>query len=226
MCLLVFLRENVVGRPMIEIRHITEILTVSDLDDPSWQQASEIVVDTYWSAEKAPAGREFRTGLLWSDTALYVRFMAMQKEDEPLVVNAEPDLQGKTVGLWERDVCEIFIAPDLASPTKYFEFEIAPTGEWLDLAIEITPEGRKTDWTFASNLQAAAQVRARSIVMALRIPFASLTKTPAPGDIWLGNLFRCVGTEASRGYLSWQPTGTEKPDFHVPTAFGRFAFVK
>ena len=208
---------------MIKIRHIAHDFAVADLDNRAWQQASETLVDTYWSGERARAGRQFSVGLIWSDDAFYVRFEAHQ--DEPLVVNPDPELQRETVGLWERDVCEIFVAPDPASPEKYFEFEIAPTGEWLDLEIEITPDGRRTDWSFESGMKTAAELRNRTIVMALRIPFNAFGTAPAAGDLWLGNLFRCVGAGAERGYLAWRPTGTEKPDFHVPASFGRFAFV-
>ena len=43
------------------------------------------------------------------------------------------------MGLWDRDVCEIFIAPDEHVIERYFEFEAAPTGEWLDVAIHWSP---------------------------------------------------------------------------------------
>jgi hypothetical protein len=49
---------------------------------------------------------------------------------------------------------------------------------------------------------------------------------PKSGDVWLGNLLRCVGRDPDRGYLAWQPTMTEKPNFHVPEKFGEFEFVR
>jgi alpha-galactosidase len=51
-------------------------------------------------------------------------------------------------------------------------------------------------------------------------------KKPKTGDVWLGNLFRCVGTGISRGYLAWQPTLTDQPNFHVPQVFGSLNFKK
>jgi len=77
-----------------------------------------------------------------------VRFVCSQHE--PLVVATNPVTHQKTLLLWERDVCEIFIAPDPLNPGRYFEFEAAPTGEWVDLGIILTPAGRKTAWDFAS----------------------------------------------------------------------------
>src|SRR5205807_8790445 len=115
------------------------------------------------------------------------------------------------------DVCEIFIAPNRNERNKYFEFEIAPTGEWIDLGIEVKRTKRETDWDYASRMQSAAKIENDKVVMAIKIPWTALGKTPKPGDIWLGNLFRCVGKDPTRGYLSWQATKTKEPSFHVPT---------
>jgi hypothetical protein len=42
------------------------------------------------------------------------------------VVSDKPQTEKKTMGLWDRDVCEIFIAPDEHAIERYFEFEAAP----------------------------------------------------------------------------------------------------
>ena len=208
----------------LKITHTKGDFAIENLNDPAWTKTASVVVEKYWSGKAAPAGRRFSARLLWSDTALYVRFEADQAE--PLVVSERPDLTKKIRGLWDRDVCEIFIAPDKKDRNKYFEFEIAPTGEWIDLGIEVTPEERLTDWDYKSNMQSAVRVETNKIVMAIKILFASLGETPKVGDIWLGNLFRCVGKDPARGYLAWQPTKTKEPAFHVPKAFGEFIFVK
>lgn len=199
-------------------------ISISDLNDTAWKNASQVSITSYWSCRSAPQGRAFEARLLWSDKALYVRFDASQSE--PLVVSDKPDLTKKTVGLWERDVCEIFIAPDASQRNKYFEFEIAPTGEWIDLAIEYASQGRKTDLKYSSGMTSAARIEKDRVVMAIKIPWEAFGARPKAGDIWLGNLFRCVGKGPTRGYLAWQPTNTVKPNFHVPEKFGEFHFVK
>jgi len=208
----------------LNIKHIATDFDVKELDSGNWRKADSVKVGRYWSAETAPAGRQFSARLLWSATAMYVRFEATQSE--PLVVSEKPDLSKKTLKLWDRDVCEIFIAPDKSQRNKYFEFEIAPTGEWIDLGIEVTPTERKTDWEYRSEMTSAARIDKGKIVMAIKIPFKSLGNTPKVGDVWLGNLFRCVGKDPTRGYLAWQPTKTETPNFHVPEVFGEFRFLK
>jgi hypothetical protein len=140
-----------------------------------------------------------------------VRFVGNQHE--PLVVSAAPQTDRKTLGLWDRDVCEIYIAPNADEPWRYFEFEAAPTGEWVDLSIVLTAEGRHTDWDFYSGL-----------TVGMRVPWSSSIPKPKVNERWLINLFRCVGPEAPERYLAWRPTKTPEPNFHVPEAFGPLHF--
>ncbi len=207
----------------LKIKHIAKDFAIEQLDDAAWKSASLTSITTYWSGETAPKGREFETRLLWSDTALYLRFSASQSE--PLVVSKNPDLSKKTIGMWERDVCEVFLAPDASQRNKYYEFEIAPNGEWIDLVVELASQGRKSDWGYKSGMTSAAKIGNDTILMAIKVPFASLGKKPKKGDVWLGNLFRCVGKDPTRGYLAWQPTKTPRPNFHVPEKFGEFRFL-
>ena len=208
----------------LTVRYSETDLDIKQLDASQWSDAPLGLVGTYWSGDAAPAIRHFTAKLLWSDTTLYVRLEADQSE--PLVISDTPDTSSKTLGLWDRDVCEIFIAPDKMAPNRYFEFEIAPTGEWLDLAIDSTSGQRVIDRDYASGMESAARIDKDKIVLAIKIPFSAFGKTPKHGDIWLGNLFRCVGEGATRGYLAWQPTKTKTPNFHVPAAFGEFEFVR
>lgn len=182
------------------------------------------LIATYWDGQRCANGREFRSSLTWSDTALAVLFSA--KRSEPPVVANDPVTDTKTIGLWERDVCEIFIAPDRDEPRKYFEFEIAPTGEWLDVAIDLTSGERVPDWDYHSGMQTTARIEEGRVLMAMRIPWEAFGKKPEAGDVWLGNVFRCIGEGENRGYLAWRPTMTAKPNFHVPEAFGEFHFLK
>lgn len=205
-----------------EARRIELEIKASDLEHPLWMTATPVLLERYWSGEEAPAGRQAEARLLWSDAALYARFVCTQTE--PLVVSPEPQTNGKTIGLWHRDVCEIFLAPDGSAPERYFEFEAAPTGEWLDLAIVWVENERVTDWEFDSGMTTAAQISEGSIVVAMRIPWAALGRAPQAGTRWRGNLFRCVGEGETRGYLAWQPTCTDEPCFHLPAAFGEIAF--
>lgn len=208
----------------IKIAYIKTDFSINELDNKSWAKAKEISIDKYWSGETAPNGRHFKARLLWSKTALYVRFDANQAE--PIVISDKPNLQTKTKGLWDRDVCEIFLAPNKANERKYFEFEIAPNGEWIDLGIHQLPDKRETDWEYKSGMKSAAKIEENKVVMAIKVEWKAFGKTPKAGDIWLGNILRAMGSEPDRGYLTWSPTETKQPNFHVPEKFGEFEFVK
>ena len=207
-----------------KITHINKDFAISEFDNQSWKRANEVTIDKYWSGENAPTGRQFKAKLLWSKTALYVRFEA--KQNEPLIASDKPNLATKTRGLWGRDVCEIFLAPRKADFRHYFEFEIAPTGEWIDLGIYQMPDKRETDFDYHSGMKSAAKIEKNRVWTAMKIEWQAFDQTPQAGDVWLGNILRCVGADPTRGYLTWQPTLTKEASFHVPEKFGEFEFVK
>jgi alpha-galactosidase len=206
------------------IFYIEDDFSVDDFENENWKIAEEILIEKYWSGDDAPAGRHAKAKLLWSQNAFYIRFEANQSE--PLIVSENPNLESKTPGLWDRDVCEIFVAPDKNEPRRYFEFEIAPCGEWIDLEIRWKSGVRETDFEYDSQMRSAARVEENKVWTAIKIDWKAFGKTPKAGDVWRGNLFRAVGSGASRGYLAWQPTKTDIPNFHVPEVFGEFEFVK
>lgn len=214
---------------IVEARRAGAEVAPEALDHAEWERARPVGLTRYWSGEAAPLGRHAEARLLWTDEALAVRFVCRQSE--PLVVSAAPRLAEKTIGLWERDVCEIFVATDPREPARYFEYEVAPTGEWLDLALRVEAGARQTEWEFRSGMTAAARVEAGSVTLAMRIPFAAMlvaaphARAPHAGTRWRANLYRCVGADPQRGYLAWRPTRTPRPGFHVPESFGELVFV-
>ena len=197
-------------------------ISADDFDNEAWQKCRPETIAHLWSGEPAPVKRQAEVRICWSDEALHVRFVGNQHE--PLVVSPEPGTDRKTLGLWDRDVCEIFVAPNPENPARYFEFEAAPTGEWVDLGILLTPSGRQTDWDFESGMRSAAKVEETRIKVAMTIPWSASIPKPNREDLWLVNLFRCVGPEAPDRYLAWRPTRTPEPNFHVPEAFGSLLF--
>ncbi len=199
-------------------------IQAQNLDHPVWQQVEAVQINKYWSGVDAGIGRHAEARLLWTPEDLLIRFDCEQSE--PLIINDKPFLTQKTIGLWEKDVCEAFIAPNPQMPEKYIEFEISPTGEWLDLTVHKNGDNFEKDWTYESGMKCAAEIVAEKVIMAMQIPWAAFGKKPENGAKWRGNLFRQVGQGETRGYLAWQPTLTPEPQFHVPEAFGWFEFVR
>lgn len=207
---------------MIVAPYINNPIAAGEFDHPAWENCTPVKIEHYWSGEPAPESRHAEARICWSDEALHVRFVGEQHE--PLIVSPNPRTDKKTLGLWDRDVCEIFVAPDADAPERYFEFEAAPTGEWVDLGIVIRPDGRDTDWGFHSGMTAAAHVDQSKIMIGIRVPWSDSLPKPQPGDVWRANVFRCVGPEAPERYLAWRPTGTPEPNYHVPEVFGWLRF--
>jgi len=204
-------------------RYISPPISESDFHSEIWRECQPITIDHYWSGETAMPRRHAEARICWSEEALHVRFVCRQ--EEPLVVADNPITEKKTLGLWDRDVCEIFLAPDPEKPWRYFEFEAAPTSEWIDLGIQVKPSGRETDWDFASGFKTAAKLEQERLFVGMGIPWSEALPKPEPGDMWRVNVFRCVGPEAPERYLAWQPTRTAEPNFHVPEVFGILRFL-
>jgi hypothetical protein len=200
----------------------TQPFSPSDFENPIWDRSDSIKITHLWSGEPASPSRHAEARVCWSNDALHVRFVCTQQE--PLVISENPITDRKTLGVWDRDVCEIFVAPDSEDPSRYFEFEAAPTGEWVDLGITLTPSGRETDWDFASGLTTAAKLERDQLLIGMRIPWSEAIPKPEAGDVWRVNLFRCAGPESPSRYLAWRPTRTPEPNFHVPETFGFLRF--
>jgi len=148
---------------------------------------------------------------LWSDQFLY---LAYECPFTRLTV-FQDQLEGERLGLWDRDVVEAFIGTDLAKPTRYSEYEWAPSGEQLDLMVDL-PE-RDFPWT--SRMESAVTIDDKAKVwrVEVRIPMSALAVSPpAAGTRWRLNLYR--HDAASRSGLAFSPTLTGT--FHTPDRFG------
>ncbi|MGH9915952.1 MAG: carbohydrate-binding family 9-like protein, partial [Pyrinomonadaceae bacterium] len=168
-------------------------LQASDFNATEWNVAHPVQITKYWSGIEAPAGRHTEARIIWTDHALLVRFNCCQAE--PFIISENPVLNTKTIGLWDRDTCEMFVATGQQSPGHYYEFEVSPVGEWLDLQLRLTEEGRETDLVYTSGMTAAAQIISeKEAVIAMRIPWEAFALRPRMGDVWRINLCRCIGT--------------------------------
>ena len=206
----------------ITAHYIVADISANQFQDSAWGIAQPVSITRLWSGEETPVGSHAEVRILWSNESLNVQFICNQAQ--PLIVNAKPQLDQKTMGLWDRDVCEIFIGPFQDQPHRYFEFEAAPTGEWVELAVHFSETKRENDFEFESGITVAAHVSEDRVIIGMRIPWSATIPKPQHGDEWRANLFRCVGLGNER-YLAWQPTFTAEPNFHVPEAFGRLKFT-
>lgn len=163
----------------------------------------------------------------WSDTDLYLLFQCPYKELNLWLPAMGGGPRNK---LWDRDVVEFFLGDDWTKIRHYREFEIAPTGDWIDLAINLDKDSYDQSWRSGWKTTARIDEKAKIWYAAARIPLSAVSQQPvAPGTKWRANLYRIegLGEDPNRHFLCWQPTCAPGRDpNHVPEHFGTIVFGK
>jgi hypothetical protein len=207
-----------VNDEIVAVRVEHEITLNAASPAPEWQRAVPVRFHADWCGQNPEPARETKVCVLWSQRTLYLRFECRYQE---LFLFPDSDPNGRRDHLWDRDVAEVFIQPDPSRELFYKEFEVAPNGMWVDLNI------------FPGGLADLKSKMARSVVLdeashrwtaELAIPIRCLTEDFDPKAVWRANFFRIEGPKEPRHYMAWQPTHASKPNFHVPSAFGRLRF--
>ena len=190
-------------------------------------QPASALIDRYWDGRKAPGHLNTEVRCAWNEEDFYFYFWAPFVD---LYVNDEWTRDESVYGLWERDVVEVFLRPEISE--TYFEFEVSPVGQWLDILVRRPRKDVDFGWRSGLKVQCELDSQRRLWTARLIIPakpmihVLQLPSAPKSGDIWKVNLFRISGAAPSREYLAWQPTFTPQPDFHVPEAFGNLILVE
>jgi len=203
--------------PVIKATHIgRDFKPKGKPNQSAWSRAHPTRIE--YTLKEGVAKPEISTVVraLWSDQYLYLRY---ECPFTGLTTYSPPDLKKERFGLWERDVVEAFIGNDTAGEKHYYEFEVSPNGERLDLELGGQTKGLdwNSDFESAVNVDTAAKVWTAEV----RIPLRVLnTATPATGARWRLNLYR--HDIAHQVFLAWNPTATATA--HTPERFGYLEF--
>ena len=184
-----------------------------------WKLSTALRFSADWREENADPERETEVRLLWTPEWFYLRFLARFRV---ITVFSDAEPNGRRDHLWDRDVAEVFLQPDLAQPGRYKEFEVSPNGFWIDL--DIAP-GEKHDMKSGLRRRVILNEAAKTWVAELALPMKYLVDRFDPAATWKVNFYRVEGAVEPRFYSAWQPTRTPAPNFHVPEAFGELVFV-
>jgi alpha-galactosidase len=184
----------------------------------AWDRTAPIHFDSDWQGKNADPQRSTETRLLWSTTALYIKFVARYRE---LSVFADADRNGRRDKLWDRDVAEVFLQPDPSHLRRYKEFEVSPNGLWIDLDID---NGGLQDLKSGLHRRVSINEQKKAWTAELAIPMQSLLPQFDPHAVWRVNFYRVEGPSEPRFYSAWRPTNTPQPNFHVPEVFGYLKF--
>jgi len=196
-------------------------------ESAEWAQAARSSIEKDCSST---AGyRQFKTEVrgFWTDSDLYLLFICPYMDLNLFL----PALGGgPRLKLWDRDVVEIFLGDDWDNIRHYREFEIAPTGDWIDLAIDLDKQNYDSTWRSGWQTAASIDRTTRTWYAAARIPLKAISSHPVTaGTLWRANLYRIegLGEDPVRHFMCWNPTCVVNRDpNHVPEQFGTLAFGK
>jgi hypothetical protein len=190
-----------------------------DLEKNAWKQAARVrLVDTLDPRCSYP-GADTEAAACWSPSFLYVAFWCRYTE---LNVYWGEDAHQERWELWNRDVVEVFLTPFPQAPHRYWEFEVAPNDQWIDLAVEKRDEIRlDAAWNSGFEHRCTIDAVTKRWTCEMRIPSAALGFPQIErGMEWRINFYRCdgPGDDNQRRFLAWSPTF--QMNFHVPERFG------
>jgi hypothetical protein len=209
-------------------RAAADFSPTGDLSKDVWKDVPTVSYDVEVRANKAFPDSETQVASVWTPDYLYLGYRCKYRA---LNVFDGEDISKERFGLWYRDTAEAFINPQPERITHYYEFEVAPNNQWVDLEIDLTkkPFGN-VHWD--SNFEHATKVDPEHQVWTaeMKIPVKSMGVAELrPGDSWRLNLYRLdgVGDDPQRRFLSWSPLpeGTNR-SFHQPASFGIIKFVQ
>lgn len=197
----------------------------------AWTASAPIEIGRFWNGERIEGTRyafdQTRVVSLWNDEAVFFRFDCGY--DSLFVDETGWQTDTMTPELWERDVVEVFLRP--AEIDEYFEIELSPLGQWLDLLVRRPRVDH--DFSWRSKMKSRVRIDRRACVWTAEVALpwepmlsaARIRRPPQTDDLWRINFYRIAGKPPERRYYSWQPTFSLEPDFHVPSAFGMLMLV-
>lgn len=218
----------IVTRPTanFNVPHVTGDPPVNaDPASPVWRNAAVTSISKDCSKQIDYPWLRTEVRSFWTDTHLYLLFSCPYRELNLFL----PALGGGPRNkLWDRDVVEMFLGDDWQNIRHYREFEIAPTGDWIDLAIDLDHESDDQSWRSGWTTTARIDEDRHVWYAAARIPLRAVSSAPVkPGTKWRANLYRIdgQGADPQRRFLCWQPTCVVNRDpNHVPENFGTLMF--
>ncbi len=196
-----------------------------NLNKKIWQEAERVRFDHDWRGQKHFPEAETRVASFWTATSVYFAFWCKFKT---LNVYEGENPAKERWELWNRDVVEVFANPTPERVNHYYEFEVAPNNQWIDLEIDLDKKPFN-DAGWDSHFEHATRLENRLWTCEMRIPVQVMNvELMRPNTEWRINFYRAdgPGDDSQRRFLCWSPTLGEKANFHVPTRFGIIRFVK
>lgn len=136
--------------------------------------------------------------------------------------------------VYEDSCVEFFVSP--GEEGIYYNFEFNGIGTCLMGWATGRHDRQRADPGIVSSIRrmgsagrapVAEREGAFSWTITIAIPFSIFfchATCPAPGESFRANFYKCGDKLKVPHYVTWNPVGTEKPDFHQPPFFGQLVF--
>jgi hypothetical protein len=156
-------------------------------------------------------------------------YFAIDMEGAGFFVDESRARETERERLYEEDCAELFIGPDPGRRSHYYELEVGPLGHFFDIEIDraAKAQSKRSNTSFSGRMEIGVHPERAAhrahLEIAIRAP--EITSVLAADARLALGLFRMEG-KAPRHYLAWSPARTERPNFHVPEAFGTLRLVR
>jgi len=207
----------------------------SDMDTPSMEEVSELldalgeghaIEAVNW--ENFPYKPEVRFNIAWGGHDIYIKYYVRENH-----VKAEKTTTNEMV--CEDSCVEFFVSP--GDDGFYYNFEFNPIGTVLMGSGHGRHDIIRTENTVSDGIRRLTTMGSKPFAeisgdiswsLTLAIPLETFFRhkvSNLKGKSFRVNFYKCGDRLSIPHYVTWNPVGTEKPDFHRPEYFGVLKFV-
>lgn len=214
------------SKSFLTSQHVTrDFVPDGDLDKGVWRLVPRASFDHNYTGTKRFPELKTEVASLWSDKYVYFAFWCPYQH---INVYKGEDPAKERWELWERDVVEVFLNPEPEKVNHYYELEVAPNNQWLDLEIDLDKKPFN-DAKWKSGFEHAARVdeKRHLWICEMRIPLRAMKAHIVPGAQWRGNFYRAegLGSDEQRSLMAWSTVVARPEAFHNPSRFGIIRFA-
>lgn len=209
-----------------------DVPDMADVEEKFASLESNNIDIVNWPDRNGSYSPEASFKIMYSDNDLYIRYQVKEKE----ICSTFGEDEGSKP--WTDDCMELFIAP-IAETGVYYNIEMNCTGHGIvgygvgkkdrghfdqvqmDCIRRFSTLGSEA---FGDRVSTESICWSMIIVIPLDLILQGRSVEYLRGQTVKGNVFKCGDDMQNRHYLTWNPVGTERPDYHRPEFFGYFEF--
>lgn len=183
------------------------------IEDERWEKVEKVSLEYTWDGYR-PIPYETKAAMVHSDAGITV---LLSSTEWPLRITQ----MAHDTRVCEDSCLEFFFTPNTAEQ-KYINFEMNPAGA----VHSHIGEGRGKREAFDI---VGTGVRIYTQILPLEgwraflfVPYSLIDKLyDKRENVFKANFYKCGDSTVKPHYATWNPVGTEKPDYHQPAYFGK-----